>query len=509
MEVIKNTLDHFGALRRSGEIIEETQTVIISDVSPDVLQILCARGAVSLQEKSCQDGELRLSGAVSCRVAYLSTEGKEPYFVTSSIPFAFSRPIEGMEPGDQALCAVRLLSLTSSAVNPRKLSLRAQLQVCVTLYSRRSDEYVSELRSEDGDGVYSRTAGDRISPVVAVCEKRMVVSDELRLSDGGPDEGSFILHSDVNWVTEDVRVLPGKLMLRGRADVTLSTMGRSGVYEGRSRYAVPFSQIVECDEVRPEDRVDVRCEPVWEELELKTGPDGSPVLDFSLAAATQCVIRRELALSAVRDAFSTDWSLRTETLQLALPRPEPTVVTAAVEQTAELDQAAERVEEAHAAAPCVALTKGERELRPQFELTLICRGSDGTVFTCGRRFTASCALPEPSAEDCWCEIECGEPSAALNGEGEVSVRFEVRLRCFGIAGETVPLLSSCALDRSSPREHTGRPSLLVRPVDGRQTVWELARDCVTSPQLVAAANKTGIEDRLPEGSLVLIPFRNR
>ena len=89
MEIIKNRLRHFCQQQTCTDLLEESQSVIVPDTHPDVLQSVGANGWLNIQEKSCSGNLLRIGGQVNCMVCYLPVEGKRPCSISVSLPFNF------------------------------------------------------------------------------------------------------------------------------------------------------------------------------------------------------------------------------------------------------------------------------------------------------------------------------------------------------------------------------------------------------------------------------------
>ena len=72
----------------------------------------------------------------------------------------------------------------------------------------------------------------------AVCEKKLVATDEIQTGQQGR-----LLHYTVDWRQEEQRILSGKVMLRGSAQLQ-TVFVRENRLE-KQEYAIPFSQGVE------------------------------------------------------------------------------------------------------------------------------------------------------------------------------------------------------------------------------------------------------------------------
>lgn len=510
MEIIKNRLRHFGEMVTDSDMIEENLVVIVPDTKPDALQIIGASAWLNIQEKSCSQGLLKISGQANCCVSYLSTEGKAPHTVTAAIPFSFTKEPEGLTDDDQLLANVRLLNTTATMANPRKLALRVQIQVFQRLFKCRSVEYAEEIRSDPGEGICCRKGRKQMQILAAIAEKRIVVNDEIRLSGDAPNENSVILCKEAQWVSEDVRILPNKIMIRGRIDMGLTTMNEQGGFMGRSKYSVPFSQIVECDGVFPEDTVGVSFAPSREEIELFTSADQVTTMTFSFAAVTECTICKNMELTAVRDVYSTKWQMESEQTQIASPLEAACeAVTVPVRESIMLEGAAARVLSVSIQPEDGLIHKNETVMGAGFHIHLVYADADGSIMTAAKKLYVEAPCPRALPEAGWCQAAFSDPAAELRGEGEAQITFDAALTCRESTGAPMGVIRDCTLNKSAPKDLSQCPSLIVRTTEKEESVWELAKAYNTAPAILASANKLGDDETVEAGRLILIPFVHR
>ena len=510
MEIIKNRLRHFGELVTDSDMIEENLVVIVPDTKPDALQIIGASAWLNIQEKSCSQGLLKITGQANCCVSYLAAEGKTPHTVTASIPFSFTKEPEGMTDDDQLLANVRLLNTAAAMVNPRKLALRVQVQVFHRLFKGRSVEYAEEIRSDPGEGICCQRGKKQMQILAAIAEKRIVVNDEIRLSGDAPNENSVILRKESQWVSEDVRILPNKIMIRGRIDMGLTTMNEQGGFIGKSKYSVPFSQIVECDGVFPEDEVGISFAPSREEIELFTSADQVTTMTFSFAAVTECMIRKNMELAAVRDIYSTRWQMESDQTVIASPLEAACEsVTLPVRESMMLEGSAERVLALSIQPEDGLIQKNETVMGAGFHVHLVYAETDGSIMTASKKLYVEAPCPHALPEAGWCQAAYADPTAELRGEGEAQICFDALLTCRENTGAPMRVVSDCRLNKNASKDTAQHPSLIVRTMEKEESVWELAKAYNTSPAILASANKLADEETVAAGRLVLIPFVHR
>jgi len=510
MEIIKNRLRHFGQLQTGTDLLEESQSILIPDTCPDVLQIVGTDGWLNIQEKSCSQGTLRISGQVNCNICYLSTEGKTLYAVAAVIPFSFTEEVHGMDGEDRLLSAVKLLSVSAVMLNPRKLVVKSQLQLVTKLYKQQKNEYTEEIRQGEVEGIYALQEKCSMQYIADIVEKRLVLSDEIRLSSDLPNEQSLILCKHCTWICEDVKLLQGKIMLRGRIDAAMTALDHDGAYIGKSTYSIPFSQIIECDSVAAEDNVMVSFSPVREEITLSTGADGVTTMYFSFAAVTECLIQKQRDLVMVQDAYSTKWETKTTSSELASPAEGAEhQMQISVRETILLDNSTAQILGAVVVPETAVLQKGEHTLGTAFHGTVIYKEDDGTVMTVSKRFYVEANLPETVQTPALCTSAVHEPAVAVTGEGEVELTFEALLTCKEELGPVHPAIEGCTVEPIARKRMEGSPSLIVRSAQQGESVWGLAKIYGTAPDVLASANKLEPTDLFPSGRLVLIPFISR
>ena len=510
MEIIKNRLCHFGRMKADTDLLEESQTVIVPDVRPDAMEILGAYGWLNVQEKGYVHNVLRINGQVNCVICYLSVEEQKPCTLSAAVPFNLVREIEGAGEEDRALSSVRLLNTTATMVNPRKLQVKVQLQVTERLYEKQTIEYVEEIKNGEEHGVQCLAVSQNICVVTDIVEKRLILNDEIRLSSRLPDEESILLRKESEWVTEDIKLLQGKIMVRGHIDMLLSSMSADGAFLGSGRYTIPFSQIIESDSVTSEDVIDLNYAPVREEVELVTDSDGITTMSFSFAAMVECMVKKYREVHAVRDVFSTRWEMRQEHSEICVPTEnENHRFTTALKEEVLLDGCAAEILTASVVAEDVVFSHGEQTVGAGFYLWIAYKDPDGRVATACKKIYGEANGLKSMPGSGLCRITVKDVSAMLIGEDRVQFSFEAVFNCRECTGASWKLICACTVDTASRKEDTDRPSLILRHINKDETVWGLAKAYNTIPALLASANKLDSEEVIPAGRMILIPFTDR
>ena len=506
MEIIKNKLRHYGEIRAEKDTIDESLSVIVPDTQPDALQIIGADPSLYIQENSCAQGTLKIAGTVNCNVCYYAAEGREPYSVTASIPFSFSKET-GLAQDDKVITTVSVTGISASMVNPRKFSVKVQIQVFQRIFKHQVQEYAEDMVSGEDEQVHCLREKIPMSLICDIAEKKMVLNDEIRLSDENLNDHCTILRKSVSWDNEDVKVLPGKVMIKGRADTSVTALDEQGEFIGTSHYSVPFSQIIECESLSPDDRVEIFYCPVREDIEIFTHSEQISTMTFAFAAITQCVINHTDEISAVKDAFSTKWNTECPKTEITMPSTAPSCrVTAPVKEIMPIEGTASKVLDISARCEHSVIKKGDDTAAGSCCITVIYKEKDGSVLTCSKRFFAEAPCESTFSEDGLCLVECANITSSISPEGEITVSFDLIMTCRKGKSSPCILLSDCVLDKTALKQPAANASLIVKSAEQKDTVWNIAKAYNTSPAVIASANKIDERSDIAAGQLILIPF---
>lgn len=508
MEIVKNRLSHYDMASADVDILDESLVVIVPDTEPDILQIIAAGPLLYVQEKSCQEGLVKAAGSVNCCISYISTEGHTPHRINAAVPFSFSRELGNMGEEDRAEVTVKVLSASASMINPRKVSVKIQVEVFRRVYHKCVQEYAERLISGDDDGVCSRGDTVDVSLLTDVVSKRIVVGDEIRLDGERLDSSCVIIRADTLWEIEDTKIMANKVMVRGHVESRIAAVCGDGSLSCRNRYTIPFSQMIEIDGITPDDEAELEYRPLRDEIEITSSSDGGDVMRFTFTAEAQCRMRRQMKISAVRDAYSMKWESSCAETWLLEGGCRSAALTLPVKETVPLDAGIEKVIDIFVTPADAVIKEKERETGIGFYFTFIGQQADGAPAVCTRRIYAGGEAEAPIGSGGWCSGECLHPEWELNGE-EASVSFEARISRYESSRRASCVISDMTVDREKARTGGSRASVIVRSADKSDSIWNIAKAYGTYPRVIAAANRMAEDEEIAAGRLILIPFAQR
>jgi len=296
-------------------------------------------------------------------------------------------------------------------------------------------------------------------------------------------------------------------MVRGSARIDLTTLSPNGSFVTRSGYMAPFSQIAECEEAEPGDRVDLRYMPLASNLRLITRPDGSSALDYDLTAEMTVLALRKMEYRVLEDAYSTAYEMEVQPCICRLEgQGHPQTLEKTVTEKLPTDCTAVRVQDICIRACSGTAVCGDRAFQADYYVKVLYETADGVICSAGKRISAELS----ASDDCDCSCiytPCADgASGVVDPDGGITVSFRAVLTLTGGGGRDCRVISGCCLDTDRPKTAARRGSLVLRTVGEGENVWSIAKVYNTAPEDIRSANKLEQGAEPQPGCLLIIPF---
>ncbi len=494
MELIQKQYEGYTLLLETEQQREESCEVIVPDTLPDVYGVLAVYAQCQLKQKTLRAGALTLEGVIQTQ-ALCQTETEGDYrIVPGSIPFAQEYPLEGCREGDVAELRLEVCSCEGSLRNPRKLQLQARMAVEIQIYQSSAVPITQGLDAPPEDGMELLQEETQLELLTAVAEKKLVAADELPLGEEGA-----LLTAQVQWRTEEVRVLTNKVMLRGNA--ALHAVFFQGSDTRTQDWLIPFSQVLDCPGAEPGDRAEVSCQTLLLQSEIAEGD--RRVLSCSVTGCAWAKLTRTVHAPVLRDAYSTRYTSQCRREDCCCPVCRPFEECVPVSETLSGEEPAQRILDVRWSARC-GVEEGKLRAELLFRVLYCC--PMGRIH-CTEKGIRVLSDQAPCAEKLCCRVQVEQLSVQPAGDGKIDLRCTVRLRGWGEVKQSCGQVCACTLDREAPRELPPPGTLVLRTVEPQETPWTIAKAYGSRPREILEANHLDPGGALTPGQLVMIPFK--
>jgi hypothetical protein len=504
----RETLRYAENVLREARGAEETAEVIVPDALPDILRIVGTDAEITVRSKETSEGRVSVSGAILATVIYAPEGGGAPRRINAELPFAISAEGERVTPACRVTARMATRSVSASAVNPRKLAVRAAVFAEINCYLDTSLELPSGIAPESGGAIELLHGEAELCLPADVLEKTFTINEEYQIPAALPPVGE-LLKSSVALSPEDTRVVGSKLIFKGMARVSLLYAPPDGSDLLQSAFETEFSQILELENADSGSEFEIIPQLISSRVEAggEQGADGRHVA-AELRIAAQCVARSKIKAGFVRDAYCPRYALETAVMPLSFEnslgeRPAGAVLRGALDAP----DAARVVSVTARPGPVSAVREnGALALVCPVEAEALYIDSDGAPRRAEGCFEVSASLPDAGGNvRCSPRAECSRDVYGVAADGAIELRIPVEM----LSRETelceFGAISALTVDEASPVDLAALPSLVIARVSSGDSLWSLAKRHRSARELIISANGLERDDAPRTGDMLVIP----
>ena len=507
LELCKETYSCYDALPPLCETREQSTETIVPDYCPDIARIVESSGCLFLRSREIMDSKASVSGTLKITLLYIADGNGGLKSFEYAIPVEETFDSRLREGCSEIRVDGTLSSLEVRAVNPRKITTRACVDLTVTPYCQTQTVFCGAVEAQADYGIETLVETQDVTLIKALRSKDFVFSDELLLS-GSKESAAELLRESAKLRTTECRLVGGKIILKGVICVDILYLSESGSI-CRTGAELPFSQIVEGSDDAGDDAY-AEAFPRLTGAEFRIGGEGGDdprTISVKLFINAFAVLRQRLSVRCITDLYSTghELSAQMQTLELC-----GGMQTLSQEQTVR-EQIETGVEVASVLGAevsfCgVGMTQEDEAALPRCTavIRVLYLDEGGAPLMVERRADVSTRIAvERGCTAAVRGISAGEVSAVAAADG-IEVRFPVVFTIECVCTKRCACL--CALKAEPGKESaSAAPSLVLRPLQPGQRLWDLAKEYRTTVSDILSANEFESESDAPTGEMLLIP----
>ncbi|MEG1991616.1 MAG: DUF3794 domain-containing protein, partial [Christensenella sp.] len=362
---------------------------------------------------------------------------------------------------------MEVLSATAITVNPRKLSITVTLGTQVGIFTPNHEEFVSDAKAEENEQLNTLIIPVNNRIVSAICEKKVNISEEIRITSGISDE-DCIINTSVEWCTEDIKALTNRVMLRGTAIARIVTMSKDGETLAHNSYNLPFSQILESDTIDARDELDVSYQTTDCVMRLVARAEGGIFLQCDISAGIFCVATRTVPINILTDIYSITYDVAYETKDInTVDACENQTVNVPISCVINPDFGAVRIQHHR---ECCQMQACDDVLRGKIFCTVVYENVGGKLCT-------RCCVMEAEAPKCEGRVtlKVEDMKLDITDTGDINISGNA---IFAISTEhrcSNKQISACRINKDRAKLRDKGSSLVLRNIGEHESIWSIAK----------------------------------
>lgn len=472
--------------------------VVLPDYCPDVAQILHCELVPTVSASGFNGDKLTADGVALLRVLYLDGQRRRVYTYEASQAFSAAFSVKSGQNEADAVVTAAADFVHCRAVSPRRLDIHGAVRVCAGVDALRE---TAVLDSVEDETVFYKPETVATAVLAGAAQKPFSVSETPTSADGV----AAVLRSSAVPVTTDVKVLAGKVIVKGDLYVNALLCGEGDEPSlSEKQFVFPFSQMLDVAGTDETTVVDARVGVTSHSLRVEEDASGRVLYSNTKLLLSARAYREETA-TVLTDAYSTAMPLSAATEELTLCRPlAPLYEQLVCEQTLELPEDVSRVLSVWCDVKNAACKQPqERTLTAQLLVHLLAQTAGEQVTYYEREIEVETPLSSPGTDE---EIEAAviktDVTGAKNGDLAVKVTLSLTRRPFERHRTTA--LTAITGDEAAayPAEEAAVKLLYA---DEGETLWDVAKAAHTSVEALKTENELEA-DVLDKRTMLLVPL---
>lgn len=274
--------------------------ISLPDYCPDIMRILRCSVTNSITNSKISGDRATVDGNAKIRIVY-ADDKNGIYCYEQDYPFSKYAELSDMYDGAVLCTSAKTEYANCRAVSKKRIDIHGVVSIRFKIVGIKKE---SVITNAEGDGIQLKRKKIGTDNAVAVVMKKFQLS-QTEEADGG--EIGKIFYACASPILSETKIIKGKILLKGEA--VLKVMYCSGNGDNGSvcvNYNLPFSEIVDIENIDDSCKVSVRLNVDQVQAEPKTDNDGEyKYLNLGCDICAVITAYRAEDLCVITDAYST------------------------------------------------------------------------------------------------------------------------------------------------------------------------------------------------------------
>lgn len=279
------------------------EDVIIPDIKPDILKPISTSGNVCIYKKEVLDGKVKLEGNVNVYLIYLADSEKDNIRgINTNIDFKeiieCREALDGMSVNEK----VKIKSIECKVLNGRKINLKVELEIEITLYANEDLDIVNDVQNiQDIQEIRKNV---KFNSVVGSNSTKTYAKETIKIDTG--DTFAEILRVDISIINKDNKMSYNKILAKADADVKVMYLTEDNRIRNVEE-KIPIMGFVEMQNISEDDICDTKYTIKNIIVKPNSEDDHSIYVEIELDVSCNAIKQEEIEI--LEDLYSPSMNL--------------------------------------------------------------------------------------------------------------------------------------------------------------------------------------------------------
>ncbi len=476
--------------------------ILIPDYFPAAEKIIQCNATPAILKKEVDGDRLNLEGSCRFTIIYQGEDDSGIKALSETVSFSESFPLkeQGVHPWTQVI--VRVAGTSCRLLNPRKITARSTVSIALKVKDQQMSETIEEMDCNEAEALFEPKTVYTVLEHTADTTK---VQGEIEVHTDIHD----ILKTDCSVCIKDVKLMPGKAIVKGVADLYVLFTPESNPCKVESTStAIPFSQILELQHQSENGCMEAYSAVQNLRTDVEADEEGkNRLISVTATLMTEGELYDNQEHRFLTDAYSTRYPLELRKDQLTVEEmTEQGEINETVRYEIQMDSSDIEVIQALGVPVVQRITGQDKTLSIEgvLDVSLFIReGDHHRSIDKSLPFTLKKELQQLSGR-MRCEVRpCVLGMNWSIGNEQIELKADLACSMMVFSKETVEVIDGVEVDIDHPIEQVKSSPLVVYYGEKGERLWDIAQKYFTSVSAIKSLNELN-SDILDDKRLILI-----
>ncbi|MEG1981234.1 MAG: DUF3794 domain-containing protein [Clostridia bacterium] len=479
---------------------------IVPDYYPDILKVMHTEAIPRIKSKSKKDDKYLVEGYVDFKIFYTSQELDKLICVSTMCDFLSSFDLKQMR--DDSLIKVKIdtSEALSKAISERKLSSKVTLDVALKCWNENSTEIVT---ATNNDKLEQKLETISVYNIISSKTKAVAISEDIETS-ATTAQIQSILKSDAKIIVNDIKPLSNKVVVHGIATVKNVYVGIDDEIE-EIESKIPFSQIIEMDEIDEDAKIDVSFDVSEIQCSLKQTQEGeNRLIAVDLEIMTNVTCFNNIETIVLEDAFSLNSNADIDTKKIKYDKLIDISKDSYMDKVAiEIEYDIKKIIYANNSVKIINFTRENENVIANCELyvCILFLNIEDEIIPFKKTIPFKVQISCDNTEDNLkfeATADLVNWSYNITSDNSVDIRFEAEVKCIIIARKSQNAIVNITIDEDLEKAASTVAPVTIYYAKKGEKIWDISKKYNTVGEEIKTINEIEL-DFLESDMMLIIP----
>lgn len=504
MEIEKEKINTVKMVQTKTETVIIEGDCIVPDSKPDIISSISTSGNVCIYKKEVLDGKVRMDGCINTYIMYFSEAEEEAVRgLGTGLDFTQVFDVKDCVAGMDLEIATNVKGIECKILNGRKVSLRAEVEFKIDVFSTEDAEILKEIKEESDIQKLNKCL--KINSLVGRGTNKAYAKDTLTIDN--TDNMVEILKSEITIINRDFKISYNKVLAKADCHAKilyLTEDNRIGKVEGN----IPVMGFIDINGIAEDNVCDMRY--LLKNVILKPNDMAEHSIYVEAEVEFSCRVYEIKEVNVIQDLYSPNCDMKfTQKLVNVMTEMKVTRDKYSMQENVAIPEMDGNQIYDISVNPCITdMQVNNDKIHYEGNIRLQILFASSNSIKVDRKevelpISYDMLVPGICPKNAvHTEIEVKEPNFVVMAGGTIECKIEMELEAKTMDGIQMNMIDNLEMEES---REVSMYSMIIYFVKSGDTLWNIAKKFKSTVEDIVRVNEIEDENKIYPGQQLFIP----